>query len=80
MSFMDNLGSLTLKLDELGKQLLSLASLVPDGMVVFFVSYDYLDKVVKHFKKSNILDQLNEKKQVRVHQSQNWQSFLPIKK
>ena len=53
-----------LKLDELGKQLLALASIVPDGMVVFFVSYDYLDKIVKHFKRTNIFDQLNEKKQV----------------
>lgn len=33
-------------------------------MVVFFVSYDYLDKVVTHFKKTNALTQLNEKKTV----------------
>ena len=33
-------------------------------MVVFFVSYDYLDKVVNHFKKNNLLAQLNENKQV----------------
>lgn len=33
-------------------------------MVVFFVSYDYLDKVVSHFKKNNFLAQLNERKMV----------------
>ncbi len=33
-------------------------------MVVFFVSYDYLDKVVAHFKKNNFLNQLGEKKSV----------------
>ena len=37
---------------------------MPSGMVVFFVSYDYLDKVVNHFKKNNFLNQLNEKKTV----------------
>ena len=61
---LDCLNVLLFKLDELGKQLLSLASIVPDGMVVFFVSYDYLDKIVRHFKKSGVFDQLNEKKQV----------------
>ena len=52
------------KLDELGNQLIKLADIVPNGMVVFFVSYDYMDKVVNHFKKTNILNRLNEKKTV----------------
>ncbi len=52
------------KLDELGRQLLEFSKLVPSGMVVFFVSYDYLDRVVNHFKKNNTLGQLNEHKQV----------------
>lgn len=53
-----------MKLDELGRQLIKLADIVPSGMVVFFVSYDYMDKVVNHFKKSNVMNQLNERKQV----------------
>ncbi|CAF0723436.1 unnamed protein product [Brachionus calyciflorus] len=51
-------------LDELGRQLIKLCSIVPSGLVVFFVSYDYLDKVVNHFKKNSYLDKLNEKKTV----------------
>ena len=51
-------------LDELGKQLVALSSIAPSGMVVFFVSYDYMDKVVNHFKKHNFFNQLNEKKTV----------------
>ena len=41
-----------------------LASIVPNGMCIFFVSYDYLDKVVNHMKKTNAFGQLNEKKTV----------------
>lgn len=52
------------KLDELGRQLIKLCSIVPNGIVVFFVSYDYLDKVINHFRKNNFLDKLNEKKKV----------------
>ena len=51
-------------IDELGKQLIKLSSMVPSGIVVFFVSYDYLDKAVNHFKKNGQLNQLNEKKTV----------------
>ncbi len=55
---------LKIKLDELGKQLHSLSLIVPSGLVVFFVSYDYLEKCVNHFKKSNIMALLGQRKQV----------------
>jgi chromosome transmission fidelity protein 1 len=54
----------TQMLDELGAQLLQLCTIVPNGIIVFFVSYDYLDKVVNHFKKKSILTQLDQKKKV----------------
>lgn len=37
-------------LDALGESLVSLAARVPDGMVVFFPSYAYLDQVVNRWK------------------------------
>ena len=37
-------------LDALGESLISLAARVPDGMVVFFPSYAYLDQVVNRWK------------------------------
>ena len=40
--------------------------IVPSGMVVFFVSYDYLDKAMNHFKKNNVLEKLGDKKTVRT--------------
>lgn len=52
------------KLDELGAQLVSLSQIVPSGLVVFFVSYDYMDKVMAHFKKNGTTTKLNEKKTV----------------
>ena len=41
--------------------------MVPAGIVVFFVSYDYLEKVVEHFKKAKnnfIMNKISEKKKV----------------
>lgn len=39
----------TIMLDELGRALLNLCSIVPDGVVVFFPSYSFLDSVVKRW-------------------------------
>jgi Rad3-related DNA helicase len=53
------------QLDELGNELVKLSSIVPAGIVVFFVSYDYLDKIVEYFKKSkNLMNKIAEKKMV----------------
>lgn len=54
-------------LDELGNELIYLCKIVPSGIVVFFVSYDYMDKVIGHFKKAKnnyILTKIAEKKQI----------------
>lgn len=37
-------------IDELGRALLNLCTVVPDGLVVFFPSYSYLDSVVKRWE------------------------------
>lgn len=54
-------------LDELGRTLLNICSVVPDGVVVFFPSYGYLDRVVSRWKTSesgatNIWTRLGAKK------------------
>lgn len=36
--------------DELGRALLNLCTIVPDGVVVFFPSYGYLDSIVKRWE------------------------------
>jgi chromosome transmission fidelity protein 1 len=54
-------------LDELGNELINLCNIVPSGIVVFFVSYDYMDKVIGHFKKAKnnyILTKIAEKKTI----------------
>ena len=38
----------------LGHSLVELAACIPDGMVVFFPSYAYLDQVVVHWKKTHL--------------------------
>ena len=38
----------------LGNSLVELAACVPDGMVVFFPSYAYLDQVIVHWKKTRL--------------------------
>lgn len=43
-----------------------LSNIVPNGIVVFFVSYDYMDKVVGHFKKSSMIGKIEERKTVYV--------------
>ncbi|KAI9891155.1 MAG: ATP-dependent DNA helicase chl1 [Vezdaea aestivalis] len=45
-------------LNSLGEALISYASVVPDGMVVFFPSYGYLSTVISHFKASTIWTRL----------------------
>lgn len=44
--------------------MLLLSSIVPHGVVVFFVSYDYMDKVIGQFKKTGLITKLEEKKAV----------------
>ena len=41
-----------------GRLLVDLASVVPDGMVCFFVSYSYMDSIVAAWHESGLLDEL----------------------
>lgn len=39
-----------------GRLLLEMASIVPDGIVCFFVSYSYMDAIVNSWNDSKILE------------------------
>jgi chromosome transmission fidelity protein 1 len=47
---------------ELGRVLLNVCSVVPEGVVCFFPSYAYMNQVVDHWKGSGLLAQLQRKK------------------
>jgi chromosome transmission fidelity protein 1 len=53
-------------LAELGALLQSVIGLVPDGVVVFFPSYAFLDKVKACWSSSGLLKKLDEKKHVSL--------------
>lgn len=55
------------KIDEVGKCLISLCKVVPDGMVCFFASFTYLETVYKRWATAasgNILEELEKRKKV----------------
>lgn len=56
----------TLQLDELGRVLVNVCTVVPGGVVCFLPSYDYEDKVRAHFTSSGLLTRLSAKKKVCV--------------
>jgi hypothetical protein len=41
-----------------GRMVIELASTVPDGLVVFFVSYSYMDYVIAHWHQDGLLAEL----------------------
>jgi hypothetical protein len=49
---------------ELGQILSNLVNIVPDGMVVFFPSYSFLNALRIKWKEAGILDRLAQKKTV----------------
>lgn len=51
-------------MDELGRVLVSLCSIIPDGLVVFFCSYDHLKKTYSYFEKNAILNKIIAKKKI----------------
>jgi len=51
-------------LDELGRVLQNIVAVIPSGIVVFFPSYDYEDKVHKHLIKGGFLEKIETKKLV----------------
>jgi Rad3-related DNA helicase len=51
-------------MDELGRVLVSLCSTIPDGLVVFFCSYDHLQKTYAYLEKTYVLNKIIAKKKV----------------
>lgn len=57
-------------IDELGHSLIKISASIPDGMVIFFPSYSYLDQVVQRWQKggscsaSTIWDRLSSQKPI----------------
>jgi len=51
-------------LDELGRVLQNLVSVVPAGIVIFFPSYNYEEKVYGHLQKTGVLEKLQQKKSI----------------
>ncbi|KAI8089909.1 putative ATP-dependent RNA helicase DDX11 [Halteromyces radiatus] len=54
-------------IDEVGRCLVNLCNVVPDGLVCFFASFTYLDTVYRRWntvESGNILERLNKKKKV----------------
>ncbi|TIC06905.1 DNA repair helicase [Wallemia mellicola] len=51
-------------LNELGMIIQNLVNLVPDGLVIFFPSYGYLNTVESHWKASGLLKRIEQKKKV----------------
>lgn len=41
-----------------GRMIVDLASVVPDGLVVFFVSYSYMDYVIARWHEEGLLEEL----------------------
>ncbi|CAH3126080.1 unnamed protein product [Pocillopora meandrina] len=50
--------------EELGRLLLNIFAVVPGGVVCFFSSYDYGEKVCKYWQESGILEKMNTRKKV----------------
>ncbi|KAK7097155.1 ATP-dependent DNA helicase DDX11-like [Littorina saxatilis] len=51
-------------LDELGRVLINVCSVVPGGVVIFFPSYDYEQRVSAHWQQSGVLARLEAKKKI----------------
>lgn len=53
-------------LDELGRLLVNVCNVIPAGVVVFFASYDYEDRVYRHFVEKGVISKLEAKKKVGI--------------
>ncbi len=53
-----------LQMDELGRTLVNLCTVVPGGVVCFFPSYDYEKKVHTHWERTGVLEKIGRKKKV----------------
>ena len=50
--------------DELGRALLNLCTVVPGGVVCFFPSYDYEKRVYTRWTETKLLNKIGKKKKV----------------
>ncbi|KAI9772002.1 MAG: ATP-dependent DNA helicase chl1 [Geoglossum simile] len=50
--------------DELGRSVLNMCSVIPDGVVIFFSSYSYLEVVAMRWQKTSVWEQLLQCKQI----------------
>lgn len=55
---------MNLQIEELGLLLCNLVSVVPEGIIVFFPSFEYVERVYGAWKSSGILDRIMKKKHV----------------
>jgi chromosome transmission fidelity protein 1 len=49
---------------EAGRVILNLCQIVPKGLIAFFPSYSYMEKVIEIWKSVGILKQLSQKKDI----------------
>lgn len=55
---------LTSQIQELGRLVCNLTTVVPEGIVVFFSSFDYEEQVYNAWKESGILERIAKKKRI----------------
>ena len=51
-------------MEEVGNFIVNICNIVPDGMVIFLPSYQYMDLIVQHWKKSSVFQRISAKKKV----------------
>eukprot|EP00871_Galdieria_phlegrea_P000980 jgi/Galph1/1883/GphlegSOOS_G581.1 len=62
-----------------GKMLLEIAKVVPDGVVGFFPSYEYMELVLGIWKETNLLDELQQVKLVFIETNDAKESSIALK-
>eukprot|EP00727_Mastigamoeba_balamuthi_P012753 m51a1_g810 putative dead_2 domain protein (728) ;mRNA; f:677794-680679 len=66
-------------MEDVGRALCNICNVVPDGVVVFFPSYSYLDLVEAHWEKCGVASALRTKKEVNILRStMMWNSSLTL--
>lgn len=55
-------------MEELGRTILNLSNIVPDGMICFFPSYSYEEQIYQHWQTKGIIQQIEKKKKVFIRE------------
>ncbi|KAI9723784.1 MAG: hypothetical protein M1812_001084 [Candelaria pacifica] len=66
----------TAVIDDLGRAILNLSMVIPDGIVVFFPSYSYLDQIVQRWQKTTgttqtLWERLSQRKEVLMESKES---------